>query len=74
MFNRQKGYTYKKLFSATWPIKILLLECIFTYIFNSISGQNCLDKPVLNNVNRLNNSSPMNNTTILLQTKSNKYS
>ena len=31
-------------------------------IFNNISEQNYHDKPVCNNVNKLNHSSPMNNT------------
>ena len=35
---------------------------VFSPIFNKISKQYCLGKPVFNNVNRLNHSSPMNNT------------
>ena len=35
---------------------------IFLHICNNISEENGTDKPALNNVNRLNHSSPMNNT------------
>ena len=35
---------------------------VFLHICYNFSEQNCLDKPVFNNVSRLNHSSPMNNT------------
>ena len=35
---------------------------VFLPIWNNISEQNCLDKPVFDIVNRLYHSSPMNNT------------
>ena len=59
----KKAILYKILFFVTLPIKILLLESIFTY-FQLHLKWNCLDKPVLNNVSRLNHSSPMNKTGI----------
>ena len=62
MLNRQKGYTSSKtIFFSTLPNKILLSKR-FSPIFNNISEQNGLDKPVFNNVNRLNHSFSMNNT------------
>ena len=50
------------LISATLSNKIFLLKCTFLPICNNFSGQNCLDKPIFNNVSTLNHSSPINNT------------
>ena len=48
-------------FFVTFSNKILLLN-VFLPISNSFLGQNYLDKTVFDNVNRVNHSSPMNNT------------
>ena len=49
-------------FFATFSNKVLLLLNIFLSICNNFSEQSCLDKPVFNNVSRLNHSSPVNNS------------
>ena len=57
----KKDKLHKILLSSTLPNKSYYWK-IFSPIFNKILEQNCPDKPVFNNVNRLNHSSPMNNT------------
>ena len=57
----KKTIHHKRLFSATISSKMFLLESIF-YTFSNISEKNCLDNSVFDNLNRLDHSSPINNT------------
>ena len=59
MFNRYKDYTSPNF--ANFPTKSYYWN-LFLPIFNNFFVQYCLDKPVFNNVSRLNHSSLMNIT------------
>ena len=53
-------YFIKDYFLLLYPTKSYYWK-VFSPIFNIIWEQNCLDKPMFINVNKLNHSSPMNN-------------
>ena len=57
----KKTIHHKRLFSATYPAKCFYWK-VFFYTFSNISEKNCLDNSVFNNLNRLDHSSPINNT------------
>ena len=54
---------HKGLFLPLYPKKKNFFCEVFSPTFNNILEYNCLDNSEFNKVNRLNHSSPMNNTT-----------
>ena len=54
-------YFIKEYFLPLYPTKYYYYKVLLP-IFSNISEQNCIDKRVFNNVNRLKYSSPIRNT------------